>query len=361
MPAAESPFRPAALFLMVGLFPFALVLVAVVWSSGKSILDCIISPTLTLRPTHDHFWRRVTAPTAAITVAVWIGGLVFLSLLRGWQLGTAALDADCRRFCAGVQYGFAFPYEATRGLVGVLLNIATTKHPLWLIVLVPTAALFACVLWRLLHLRWILGGILFIMAALRQEPPDAKRCDGVICAAGLPVLLLALGAGGWLPLPLSALYYLLWVAVMSLLTIGLFAEDKMIAHQEEAQKKADKQAAEAEAERRRQDEAAEALLRAELGEDELDGGFDNEPEWDFDDDEHFDERRRPRTRRTRLSRIPEKWLLAPVLLGGWPGALTAQRLLTHKIGSKKHWFVANLYGLMALHNGLALATLYAWA
>jgi uncharacterized membrane protein YsdA (DUF1294 family) len=50
-----------------------------------------------------------------------------------------------------------------------------------------------------------------------------------------------------------------------------------------------------------------------------------------------------------------------VLLGGWPGALTAQRLLTHKISEDKNWFVAIAYALTVIHNVVALAVLFAWA
>lgn len=57
--------------------------------------------------------------------------------------------------------------------------------------------------------------------------------------------------------------------------------------------------------------------------------------------------------RTRSRRIPEAWLLAISLLGGWPGSILAIRVLRHK--SRKRSFQAMLLLTIVAHIALLTA------
>jgi uncharacterized membrane protein YsdA (DUF1294 family) len=58
--------------------------------------------------------------------------------------------------------------------------------------------------------------------------------------------------------------------------------------------------------------------------------------------------------RKRRHRVPERTLHLLALLGGWPGALLAQRVLRHKT-SKPHFLL--VFRLTALLHGILLAEL----
>ena len=57
-------------------------------------------------------------------------------------------------------------------------------------------------------------------------------------------------------------------------------------------------------------------------------------------------------------RTPENTLHAVELLGGWPGALLAQRLLRHK--TRKVSYQAVFWGIVALHQALWIDWLLGW-
>jgi uncharacterized membrane protein YsdA (DUF1294 family) len=56
-----------------------------------------------------------------------------------------------------------------------------------------------------------------------------------------------------------------------------------------------------------------------------------------------------RAARLQTRRTPERTLQTLALLGGWPGALLAQRVLRHK--TRKPMFQAVFWGIVLLHLG----------
>ena len=61
--------------------------------------------------------------------------------------------------------------------------------------------------------------------------------------------------------------------------------------------------------------------------------------------------------KNRTRRVPEKWLLAVGIVGGWPGALVAQELLRHK--TRDRGFQIQFWTTVALH--LCLLGLLIWS